>query len=1084
MILFFILLSSCKKDTERSALFFEALNSKLTGVDFSNDLKHSNELNIVEYLYYYNGGGVGIGDINNDGLDDIYFTANELPDRLYLNLGGMRFEDITESSGIGLDSSWSTGVTMADVNNDGFLDIHISKLGNFKYFDSHNLLYINNGDNTFTESAKSYGLDFSGFSTQSTFFDYDRDGDLDMYLMNHSIHTVRNYGKAEKRNESDPLAGDILFENKINEEERKFVDVTKKAGIYNSSLGYGLALIASDINQDGWMDIYVGNDFHEIDYLYINQGDKTFKESSENYLSHTSQSTMGVDIADVNNDHLFDIFTLDMTPDDHEIFLKSVGEDMNKVKQIKKNYGFANQYVRNCFQLNRDNKSFSDVGLMTNTYATDWSWSVLLQDFDNDGLNDIFVTNGIYKRPNDLDYINFLSNLEISNNPSQKEEEKIANKLIDKMPSNKISNIIFKNKGNLDFEKTSNSSGFDKTFSNGAAYSDLDNDGDIDLVVNNINQEASILENKSSGNLTNNYVSFSFKGNNNNPVTIGTKAIVYAGDKYFVKELTTTKGFQSASYSNLHFGLGSTNELDSVKVIWPDGLIQGVNSFSINEKNSIKRSDSITSRVEEVVRPSNFLQVFPFKHQENTYFDYEKETLIPESLSSEGPAVVQADFNNDGLDDIYLGGARNQTSRLFFKQKNGSYQSPVLEAFEKDNMYEDVDAVNIDFDNDGDQDLYVLSGGNDKLERDQLLQDRIYINDGNGSFERLKTPLFTTNGGSVSSCDFDKDGFPDLFIGSRSIPSGYGLSPFSYILRNNEGNGFEVIQKVRLGMITDSEWADINGDNFIDLVVVGDWMPITILINNGDKTFTNRTKSFGLEKTSGLWNTITIKDLDQNGTLDIIGGNAGLNFKWKASVKNPVKLYLDDFDENGQLDPIIFYNFFGHNVPFASRDLLVDQIPKLKKKYLSYNKFSKVKNIQDLIGKSEDQILEVKEINELRSMVFYNHDSVFEHVPLPMEAQISSIQDIYIDTIKGVPSMMFIGNNYNNVTELGNTNFNSGGIFYSYKNKMFDSFNYLPLPAHLNGRKLISLGGDLYLAVSNNDNSYLFYRPKASQKLN
>ena len=1076
---FSIALLSCKKEIQKSALFFEMVNSTDSGINFSNDLTDTSELNIVEYLYYYNGGGVAIGDINNDGLDDIYLTANQLPDRLYLNLGDMKFDDITESSGIIMDSSWSTGVTMADVNNDGLLDIYISKLGNLRDFNSHNQLYINNGDNTFTESSKIYGLDFVGFSTQATFFDYDVDGDLDMYLMNHSIHTMRNYGKAEKRNESDPVSGDILFENKMNDTEQKFVDVTKKAGIYNSSLGYGLALIASDINQDGWMDIYVGNDFHEIDYLYINQGDKTFLESSEQYLSHTSQSTMGIDIADMNNDHLFDIFTLDMKPDDYKILLKSGGEDMNKVSQIKKSYGYASQYARNCFQLNRDNKAFTEIGLITETYATDWSWSVLLQDFDNDGLNDIFITNGIYKRPNDLDYINFLSNLGIADEASKKERDKIKEELIDKMPSDKISNVIFKNNGNLEFEKTKESSGFEKSFSNGVAYSDLDNDGDVDLVVNNINQKASILENKSEGNEKNNYVSLSFEGNKKYAISIGVKAFVYCGEMSFLKELTTTKGYLSASYAKLHFGLGSIEKVDSVKVIWPDGFVQTEKNVAVNKNSKIKRSDTeINNLHTALINSTDFLQKFPLAHKENIYYDYEKETLIPENLSKEGPGVVKADFNNDGLEDIFFGGARYQTSRIFFKHENGGYQSPGLEVFEKDNMFEDVDATSFDFDNDGDQDLYVVSGGNDQLERDKLLEDRIYINDGNGHFERFQTPLFRTNGGSVAACDFDQDGFDDLFVGSRSIPSGYGLSPYSFILRNNQNNGFEIVQETRFGMVTNSEWADINGDTLPDLIIVGDWMPITVMINNGDNSFTNQTESMGLENTNGMWNTIEIVDLDQNGTLDIIAGNAGLNFKWKASVTNPVKLYLDDFDDNGQLDPIIFYNYFGQSIPFASRDMIVTQIPSLKKKFLSYNKFSKVKTIEDLTGKSQDQILEIKEIKELRSMIYYNNDGVFKGTPLPKEAQFSSIQDIYIDSVQGEPTLMFIGNNYNNVTELGNSSFNSGGLFTSYENDNFQDFKYLPIPAHLSGRKLIFLGGDLFLAVSNNDHSYLFYKPK------
>jgi hypothetical protein len=1078
-ILFSMLLLSCKKETQRAALFFEKVNSKTSGIQFSNDLTDTNELNIVEYLYYYNGGGVAIGDINNDGLDDICFTANQLPDRLYLNLGNMEFIDITESSGIVMDASWSTGVTMADVNNDGLLDIYISKLGNLRDFSTHNQLYINNGDNTFTESSKMYGLDFSGFSTQATFFDYDRDGDLDMYLMNHSVHTFRNYGMAEKRNESDPLSGDVLFENKMNETTQKFVDVTKNAGIYNSSLGYGLALIASDINQDGWMDIYVGNDFHEIDYLYLNQGDKTFVESSEQYFGHTSQSTMGVDIADMNNDRLFDIFTLDMKPDDHQILLKSGGEDMNKVRQIKNSYGFASQYARNCFQLNRDNRSFSEIGLITETYATDWSWSVLLQDFDNDGLNDIFITNGIYKRPNDLDYIDFLSNLGITTNESTKEQNKIKKKLIDKMPTNKISNILFKNNGNLIFEKSSKSSGLEASFSNGAAFSDLDNDGDIDLVVNDINEKASILENKSDGNKNNNYISFSLEGNQKYGVRIGSKAIVYSEGKSFIKELTTTKGYLSASNFNLHFGLGSIDKLDSVKIVWPDGFIQTEKRVTINKINKIKRLDvALDTLKTRLASNIDFLQKFPLAHQENTYYDYEKERLIPENLSKEGPGVVKADFNNDGLEDIFFGGARYQSSRIFFKQKNGGYQSPVLDVFEKDNMYEDVDAVSFDIENDGDQDLYVVSGGNDQLERDKLLEDRIYINDGKGNFERMQSPLFRTNGGSVAACDFDQDGFTDLFVGSRSIPSGYGLSPYSFILRNDQNLGFEVVEESRFGMITDSDWADMNGDSLPDLVIAGDWMPITVLINNGDRSFTNQTNAMGLENTNGLWNTIEINDIDQNGTMDIVGGNAGLNFKWKASVTSPVDLYLDDFDDNGQLDPIIFYDYYGHNIPFASKDMLVDQIPSLKKRFLSYEKFSKVKTIQGLTGKSENQILETKEINELRSMIYYNYEGIFKGKPLPKEAQLSSIQDFYIDTIQGKSELMFIGNNYNDVTELGNSNFNSGGIFNSYENNNFNSFKYLPIPAHLNGRKIISLGGNLFLAVSNNDNSYLFYKPR------
>lgn len=569
-----VLLASCspKKETDTPSPqgLFKKVHPDSSGISFSNDLHYSDELNIIEYLYYYNGGGVAVGDIDNDGLEDLYFTANQGPDRLYLNQGNLKFTDITQEAGLKMDSTWSTGVTMEDVNNDGFLDIYVSKVGKYKSLSAHNLLYINNGDRTFTESSEAYGLNFSGLSTQASFFDYDNDGDMDLYLMNHSIHTPRSYGNIEQRNQKDSLSGDRLYENLLNEGLPRFNDVTDASGIYSSALGYGLALITSDINGDGYVDIYVGNDFHENDYLYINQGDKTFKESSADWLDHTARFTMGVDIADMNGDSLFDIFTLDMMPYDHEIFMKSAGEDSDKVRNIKKNFGYGEQYARNTFQINQSG-FFTDIALQTETHATDWSWSVLLQDYDNDGLNDIYITNGIYKRPNDLDYINYLSTNDYAQFDKNRQKE-VKKKLIDQMPTVKLPNVLFKNEGDLTFKRMADASDAGPSYSNGAAYGDLDNDGDLDLVVNNIGQPAFVLENVSGKD--HHFIAFDLKGNDDRKNVTGSKVFVYAQNKTWVKEITVTKGFQSASSRRLHFGLGDTEQVDSVKVQWLDGQEQ------------------------------------------------------------------------------------------------------------------------------------------------------------------------------------------------------------------------------------------------------------------------------------------------------------------------------------------------------------------------------------------------------------------------------------------------------------------------------------------------------------------------------
>ena len=1067
-ILILLAVIACKmpiSDSDEIYIKLESLGSELTGINFNNKLESKPDLNIIEYLYYYNGGGVGILDVNNDGLDDIFFSGNEVGDELYLNEGDMKFKNITQSAGINSENNWSTGVAIADINNDGLVDIYVSTVSDYKNLEGHNRLYINNGDLTFTETSKETGLDFVGFGTQASFFDYDNDGDLDVYLLNHSIHTPRNYGRANKRFEKDLKSGDRMYENLLNEGNFKFVEVTEKSGIYSSSLGYGLAISTIDVNQDGYTDIYVGNDFHENDYLYLNNGDKTFSEVSKEKISHTSRFTMGVDISDINGDLIQDIFTLDMMPFKSDIFMKSGGEDSDKVSQIKKDYGYNEQLARNHMQLGTNEGIFKEVALITNTYATDWSWSVLIEDFDNDADNDIFISNGIYKRPNDLDFINFQSNILYEN--YREEENRLERDLIDQMPMLKIPNILFSQKSDYNFEMLGESIGIPPTYSNGSAVSDLDNDGDLDIVSNNINDKAQILENKSE-NLKKSFIQFNIKNNNGSP-SLGTKIIAYTGNKKMIKEITGSRGYASSSSTRVHFGLANYKKVDSIEIKWINGITNKYYDLGVNQIHEFYPNiENVNLNTSNLLTVSE-IEEFNYKHIENNYLDYEREPLMPERLSIEGPAYVGSDFNGDGIKDIFIGGAKLQSPELLIQNIDGSFKKIKNIVFEQDSQFEDIDAEAFDFDQDGDMDIYVMSGGNEYVDGDINLMDRLYINNGNGLFNKFPANLPSTNGGSISSADFNKDGYSDLFIGSRSIPGGYGLSPISVIVKSSPETDsyFEVVAQSPLGMITDSKYTDINNDNILDIVVVGDWMPITILIGEGDNKFSNQTTMYGLANTSGFWNTIEIADLNNDGKKDIIAGNSGLNHKLKASIENPVKIYLDDFDENTSLDPIIFYNFFGEPVPFASRDKLVNSLPYLKKKFLKYNDFVKAKNIELLTEK--DEIFETKSIYEMRSMAFIqNEENIFTPSPLPSPLQLSSIEDFYIDGNK----IYYVGNYTGNVSELGPSLSNSGGVLTGFDGYNYDSHKSLGLPINYEARHIDKINKNSLLIIGNNNRAY------------
>jgi hypothetical protein len=1062
-------------------------------IDFRNDLKDTDDFNIIEYLYYYNGAGVAAGDINNDGLCDLYFSSNQGQNKLFLNKGGLEFDDITTSSNTGGVAGWKTGVTMVDVNGDGWLDIFVAGVGNYKKFDGQNQLLINNGDLSFNDRTEEYGLSFKGLSTQASFFDYDNDGDLDMYLVNHSVHSTRSYGEKALRFQHDSIAGDRLYRNElVPSGHAHYTDVTSTAGILNSQIGYGLAVSASDFNNDGWQDIYVSNDFHETDYLYLNNQDGTFRQVIEASAPHTSRFSMGSSAADINEDGWNDIITLDMRPREEAIIKTTQQEDNYDIYKFKLSFGYHYQFARNAMQINNGvdaegNLLFTDVAPYAGVDATDWSWAPVVTDFNNDGWKDLFVTNGILQRPNDLDYTNYMST-----DSAQKivSDEVLASK----MPGGKVPDMIFSNVPKNDMTEN------DMTFqdmtnvwmdprpdiSNGAVAADLDNDGDQDIVVNRLNDNAVVWRNNSKADSAR-FIRFSLAGTSPNSFGIGAKVIVSFNDRSVYLEQQPVRGWESSSEPVMHAGLGNATVVDSITVIWPDQKYQTLKRVQPNQQITLKQSEA-TGKWNYVRKKEAILTQIPskdFTHRENEFSPFEREPLIMRSFATQGPCIATGDLNGDKLDDYYIGGGAGQAGIVYFQTYGGSFVASQQTAMDKE--AEETAAVAVDVNGDGSLDLVVAGGGQEFTQPDKRLTPKVYLNNGKGQFRKSdqSMPEIYTNASCIVAADVDSDGDQDLFIGGLVMTRFYGMDPQSFVLINDGHGKFNDrtqnwIADPIPGMVTDAAWADVNGDKRPDLVMIGEWMPVKVFVNNNGEFLEDKAEQYDLANTSGLWNTLAAADFDNDGDTDLALGNIGLNSRLKASVANPIELYAGDIDANFSLDQIVTYYNQGVKHPFISRDLLVKQVPPLKRKFLKYGDYGRV-TLNDIIP-PERQAMH-KTANELASVYLENvNNKKFALRRLPKEAQYSSVYSILPADVDhdGNKDMLLIGNLDGVQPDIGRFDGSYGLIL---KGDGRGNFKSLPITSGFvvkgQGRdiKLIvnSKGENVYLVARNND-SVLYFK--------
>jgi len=1010
---------TCRQSEKKPALF-QLLRKETTGLQFENELRQTAEFNVFNYMYFFNGGGVGAGDFNNDGQIDLYFTSNMGPNKMFLNEGNLTFKDITEQAGVAGMDGWTSGVSVADVNNDGMLDLYVGQIGEYQSIKGRNQLFIckgiENGVPRYEDEAIYYGLDLKGFSTQAVFFDYDLDGDLDMFQLNHSLHQNGTFGpKKAFEGKMHPLSGDKLLRN----DKGKFVDVTAQAGIISTVIGYGLGIVTGDVNNDGYPDIYIGNDFHENDYLYLNQGNGTFKEVVAESMMHTSQFSMGVDMADINNDGWSDIISLDMLPEDPFILKSSLGEDNYGLYQYKLGHGYNNQYTRNNLQLNNGDGTFSEIGLFAGIAATDWSWSPLWVDFDSDGYKDLFVSNGIPRRMNDIDFVKFQEDrgLQLKENSTRSVEEKEL-EVVEKMPRVKLPNKLFRNTGSLHFDDLTDQIGAaTPSFSNGAVYADFDNDGDLDMVVNNLEDEPFIYKNllRENNPAAASFLSFRFKGRPENMHGIGAKILIFRKDGSLqTEEFYPVRGYQSSAHTPLFVGVGDAAGIDSVVCVWPDRSCQRVSNPQFNTTQTLTWQANLPL--------ADFAKIYPrkaaafafsdetagsgltFKHVENPFIEFNRETLIPNMVSTEGPALAVGDVNGDGLEDVFFGSSKRERSALYLQMPNGRFALQTPAAIIQDSIFEDVDAVFADLENDGDLDLVIAAGGNEFRGKDEPMKQRAYLNDGKGNFSRTDPfPTLFMTASCVLPCDFNGDGLVDFFFGGRAVPWSYGITPNSYLMQNMGNGRFEdVSQKIApgltdVGLVKNGSWSDLDGDGDQDLLLALEWDVLTVFINNNGKL-----EKKPLDTGKGWWNFVLPYDFDGDGDMDILAGNTGKNSRFKPTVQEPVRMYAHDFDANGQVEQILTYYLKGREIPFANHEEMMKALPVLKKKYLLSKDFAKA-SITELFGKEKLDKAVLRQADTFESMYFENTGQGFTYTahPLPDALQFSTLQAAALQDLDG-----------------------------------------------------------------------------------